>query len=420
MLKRALLLFIIIGIVANASAVDVAPSCTYRTTACQSGETAVLFVSGQGNAHAAMSPPPFSSYPDSICCTEVQDAGGVGVTACTASDTDDRFISLSSYLDNSQAAFIPDAEGHFSDGYPNAAPSSQACLRQTDGIPYDCRIYPADYPANGCVITISGYDNAHVAACDSDESYPLKVYCADDLPPPVFCNNNNVIDLITEQCDGTDFGTATCESEVGDGFTGQLSCSSQCIIDTSACTSIATSGDDILSVSVAAIGKIDIAEDWSLSNSRERTSFEARSAPPKDEVAYSATVRNLSDSPVSAQVRVELRDKLGQIVPTPTMIYDIEMPPTSQWSMRSFAPDIYTNGDLETGNYYFRAIATTPGEGYVANNLSTSHFSVGAESTPISVPDNNLLLVPLIALIVLGIILHEQGKHAAGRKDRGN
>ncbi len=51
------------------------------------------------------------------------------------------------------------------------------------------------------------------------------------------CNSlcgNGVIDT-GEACDGTDFGIATCDSEAGTGYTGSLTCTSSCTIDTAAC-----------------------------------------------------------------------------------------------------------------------------------------------------------------------------------------
>ena len=48
-----------------------------------------------------------------------------------------------------------------------------------------------------------------------------------------------------EACDGDNFGDATCESEMGIGYTGELGCSSDCkSLDTSYCAPISDPGQD--------------------------------------------------------------------------------------------------------------------------------------------------------------------------------
>ncbi len=57
---------------------------------------------------------------------------------------------------------------------------------------------------------------------------------------PAVCGNGTKEG--SEECDGSDFGGATCATELGAGYTGNLSCSS-CSIVTSACVAPPTCGD---------------------------------------------------------------------------------------------------------------------------------------------------------------------------------
>ena len=61
-------------------------------------------------------------------------------------------------------------------------------------------------------------------------------YCC---PSGATCNapacGDGIINQVSEQCDGTDFGGATCASVLGQGYIGNLACNNLCGIDTSGC-----------------------------------------------------------------------------------------------------------------------------------------------------------------------------------------
>ena len=49
------------------------------------------------------------------------------------------------------------------------------------------------------------------------------------------CGDGIMQSYLSEDCDGSDFGGASCESIFGPGYSGSLSCSSNCEVDTSGC-----------------------------------------------------------------------------------------------------------------------------------------------------------------------------------------
>jgi hypothetical protein len=60
-----------------------------------------------------------------------------------------------------------------------------------------------------------------------------------------YCGNN-IFDISSEQCDGTDLGGATCQNlglVSGQTWTGILSCKSNCVYDTSGCSVVQSSSD---------------------------------------------------------------------------------------------------------------------------------------------------------------------------------
>ena len=61
-----------------------------------------------------------------------------------------------------------------------------------------------------------------------------------------YCGDATIQSANNETCDGTNFGSKTCASEVGAGSTGSLSCSSSCTVSTASCSAVPRCGDGIL------------------------------------------------------------------------------------------------------------------------------------------------------------------------------
>src|SRR3989344_1516143 len=400
MRKMAILLLLTVAIASSANA---QVTCTYKAGSCAAGagEVSVLAVSAESNAHAGI---PGSSYTNNICCTEIT---GVS-TSCT--DNKAIYVSLSSGS-NAHAAFITDVGGNFSNGYAN-----KICMQGTD---IDCKLYTSGYPSSGCVITLSGTgSNAHVASCNSSSAYSARIYCSGGGGSGTYCGDGAINNL--EQCDGTDLGEATCETEMGLGSTGSLSCTDLCTLDTSGCLVSGSAGNDVFSVNISSIGKGDLSQAWAAGNAEVRSVFEAIATGDKDEVAYVAVLRNLSADSADAKLKIELYDSTGALIEA---VYNktINIDP-GRYSLYSYNPRTPFSGSpmiwdsLEKANYYFKiTVDAAEGEEYIANNVSTGHFAVGTELEAVSVPETDLLLLPLIALIVLGILLHEQNKSKSNK-----
>jgi hypothetical protein len=54
--------------------------------------------------------------------------------------------------------------------------------------------------------------------------------------PQHYCGNNILESYLGEQCDGTDLGSNTCESLLGQDYSGSLSCKNDCTFDISDCS----------------------------------------------------------------------------------------------------------------------------------------------------------------------------------------
>ena len=182
----------------------------------------VMQVSGLTNAHGQiLSTTP--AYPYVLCCNFGR--GSID-TACTSTTPyNNRIIKLFSAT-NSHAE-IPYA----SDIPPGTNYNTQICY--ADLI---CAGYTNTNPSCPAdrfgVLSLSSRTNAHIGNYTGLGSYSTKICCF--RVGSVTCDNDGVKDA-GEQCDGNYFGTATCESEKGVGYTGNLKCTN-CIIDYSGCT----------------------------------------------------------------------------------------------------------------------------------------------------------------------------------------
>jgi hypothetical protein len=76
--------------------------------------------------------------------------------------------------------------------------------------------------------TVVSPDSVGTLDCKSDCTLDLL-----DCSAPSTCNG--MVKDPSEACDGTDFGTATCSSAVGQTATGTLQCTTKCTIDTAKC-----------------------------------------------------------------------------------------------------------------------------------------------------------------------------------------
>lgn len=424
---RLLLLFLVL--MAIFISVEAKIECRYVASpeSCLAGETSVLPLSDIDNAHVGQ--PGAVTYQNSICCTEITQVGPISA----GTPGFNTYLSISG-LDNAHVAYKPDAvTRYFSSGYgtrliiQNTATASCKLYDGTAG-------YPLPSSDEGCVVALSTTDNAHVASCDSPNLglYPNRVYSRMSVPVP--CGDGRVVS--PEKCDPNDSNPSypnlngqTCATIVGSGSeprpgTTGLSCNGDCTFNRDNCTEPAAAGNDVLSITIKALGKVDLEQDWSAENSEERISFEKKSAAPFDEIAYVAVLRNLTGDTVNnVHVKVELYSSDGTLIETPYDSSTLSIAPGTH-ILTSFSPgapfggSAYTKSDLANGNYYFSAtVEPVPADQYIGNNASTANITVGSEARPVSVPDNDLLLVPLIAFIVLGILVYGQKRQNKGKNN---
>jgi hypothetical protein len=168
-------------------------------------------------------------------------------------------------------------------------------------------------------------------------------------------------------------------------------------------------GNDVFSMQIVALGS-DGPGNWTAG-----TVFEyANGLSP--EVAYSIEVRNLSNTQQIKKETIELikPDGSSSIIVNgkPLNFSANETKIINSATETAGSGFQYIGNEFAVGNYYFKAtIEKANGEEYEANNVSTAHFAVVSEIKPVSVPDNNLALVPVIALVVLGIITLQNRKN---------
>jgi len=145
----AIFIFAIFGI----SFASAPLSCYYNSVACNTGETRILGISSQNNAHAELANQ--VNYPESICCSGVTDIG----SACSGNYAN--YLNLSS-LTNAHVEKINFLNYHYG-----------ACLSASNGV--NC-YYSDDCGGDVCIVSISSDTNAHVASCASVD-YTTKVCC---------------------------------------------------------------------------------------------------------------------------------------------------------------------------------------------------------------------------------------------------
>jgi len=145
-------------------------SCSTKLGNCSDGETTILKISDTDNAHAEVASRQLYGY--SVCCS-----GNMLGSACDGNF--DTFVKLSG---NTNAH----VEKKNQLNYPTSA-----CLSTTYGadkafpstIKCDYVAAPAECsslgPLYACLVSISGYTNAHIGDCDA---YPTKVCCANVCP----------------------------------------------------------------------------------------------------------------------------------------------------------------------------------------------------------------------------------------------
>ncbi len=168
----SLMLAFAIILTLSLSATDVSAAqlqCSLRLASCNAGETDVLHLSAQSNAHAELAGQSGFPSPYKICCS-----GPIAVgAACSGSYAN--FLDL--YSPSNSHVEKPGGGG----GYLNDACISSSAIRCE--YTADCStITPVSGGSAACLASISGDTNAHIGDCNT---YPTKVCCwLDDTTPP--------------------------------------------------------------------------------------------------------------------------------------------------------------------------------------------------------------------------------------------